>query len=370
MLLSPVRRVLVDLGSILKNLNYVRESFGLSPDRIVAVVKEDAYGHGAEKVIPVLYEGGVRSFAFASVDEAVRFYPSIPSGSSRVFILGGLRELPEAEAIEEYGFIPVISDYSMLELVKGRRVDYFLKFDTGMGRLGFLPGDAEEVCSRIKKLSLPNPVGVISHLSCAGEDNGYTLMQVELFTSVVSILEAKFGRLERQIANSSYLFSGLDPLFDAVRLGIVLYGSPPLEGMTKSHNLSEAMSFVSRIWQVKFLRKGSRISYGGTHVLKKDSIVAVVPVGYAHGYSRLLSGKSKVILGDALLPVIGRVTMDWIMVDVSDVPGCSPGSEVILLGSSEHVRISAWDIARWMGTIPYEVYCLFGTLNRREYIGP
>ncbi len=374
MILKPVlRKVLVDLGNILKNVHLIEDSFGVSKERIVAVVKEDAYGHGALVVSKVLAETGIGGFAFASVDEATKVADVVSSHGVRVFILGGICGDEEASICEELGFIPVISDLSDLRSLKGRRINYFIKFDTGMGRLGLLPGDVEKLAEAVRSLGIPPPSGIVSHLSSAGEDDLYTSMQVSLFEDVAGFLEAEFGSIEKQLANSSYLLSGGSPIFDSVRLGIALYGSAPIPSLKGKVELHEAMSFFSFIWQVRPLKKGARISYGGIHTLKRDSVLGVVPVGYAHGYSRLLTGKAHVLVKGMKAPVIGRITMDWIVVDLTDVAdtgGVSRGDEVVLMGSMGDERISAWDIADWMGTIPYEVYCLFGGLNERNYVGP
>ncbi len=355
------RKVLVDLGRLEKNLKVVEDTGGCPRDEVLAVVKEDAYGHGMVEVSRRLGDLGVKRFGVAMVEEGVSLRRGGVKGE--VFVLGGVFHKDEVEESKRWQLTPVLSDFSMLEMVD-REVNFYLKFDTGMGRLGFLEEDLERIIEFLKRKGL-KPEGVVTHLSSADEDDEYTDLQVESFRRIWRELEREFGGLKGQFENSSYIFRRGHIKGMVARVGIALYGASPIAG--EDFGLKDAMSFESVVWQVKRMKKGSKISYGGTYTLKRDSIVAVVPVGYAHGYPRASSGRAQVILKGKKVPVLGRVTMDWIMVDLTDLGWVDKGEKVVLMGEDGEARVSSWDLARWSGTIPYEIYCLLGSSNRRFY---
>ncbi len=362
------RKITIDLRKLGRNVELIEKSTGCPRKVMMAVVKEDAYGHGVREVVSYLYNIGVKKFGVAWVEEGVLLRESGIPQDAEIYVLGGVLNLSELEESVKNHLIPVISDFHMLDLIsKMPALDYYLKFDTGMGRLGFLPSDSGKVLDFIEKRKIKPPAGVISHLSSADEDEDYTSLQVESYYRLLKFFESRFGRMKRQIANSAYLLlNGYEERMGIVRLGIAIYGASPSKDLSTS--LEECMSFESIIWQVKRMKKGSRISYGGEAVLGRDSIIGVVPVGYAHGYPRVVTGKAKVIVKGRKVPVVGRVTMDWIMVDLTDVGWLEKGEVVTIMGKSGGESISSWDIATWSGTIPYEIFCLFGKSNKREYI--
>ncbi len=355
------RKVLVDLKRLEQNLKVVEVVGGCPIDEVLAVVKENAYGHGMVEVSRYLEGLGIKRFGVAMVEEGVSLREGGVEGE--VFVLGGIFHRDELDESRRWRLVPVLSDFSMLEML-GEGDTFYLKFDTGMGRLGFLEEDLEAVVGFLKEKGL-KPEGVITHLSSADEDDEYTDFQVKSFKRIQERLRREFGSLKIQFENSSYIFRRGHVKGTVARVGIALYGSSPIAG--EDFGLKDAMSFESVIWQVKRMKRGSRISYGGTYTLGRDSVVAVVPVGYAHGYPRSSSGKAKVIVKGKKVPVLGRITMDWIMVDLTDLGWIDKGERVVLMGEDGDVRVSSWDLARWAGTIPYEIYCMLGSNNRRFY---
>ena len=340
--------------AVIHNLNLVKQL--AYPADVMCVVKANSYGCEAEIITKICADMGISRFGVATVDEAL----NLKRLRLNLHILGTLTPSEYEYAVKNDFICPVVDEASAKKiqiacerLRKYARIHFLI--DTGMGRLGFLPSDSGKVLDFIEKRKIKPPAGVISHLSSADEDEDYTSLQVESYYRLLKFFESRFGRMKRQIANSAYLLlNGYEERMGIVRLGIAIYGASPSKDLSTS--LEECMSFESIIWQVKRMKKGSRISYGGEAVLGRDSIIGVVPVGYAHGYPRVVTGKAKVIVKGRKVPVVGRVTMDWIMVDLTDVGWLEKGEVVTIMGKSGGESISSWDIATWSGTIPYEIF--------------
>jgi alanine racemase len=308
-------------------------------------------------------EEGAEVLAVSVVGEGVELRDA---GFSQPIILLGGFFLEEAEAVVEYGLSPVVSCANSLTVLSraaerlGKRVGVHLKIDTGMGRRGCKENDLDSLLPIIASSEGLVLEGILSHLSVADVDHHeakeYTLQQLDRFGTVVErVRKAGFTPRWIHIANSAAIVWYPNSHHSLVRPGIVLYGG--LKGFPKAR---EAMRVSSRLVEVKQVRKGACISYGRTFVAPKDMLVGIVPVGYATGYLRGFSNKGVMLLKGERVPVIGTVCMDLTLLDLSKVPDAAIGDEVVLLGSQGNASVSVFELANWLGTITYEVFCLLG----------
>lgn len=359
--LTRPTRVEIDLDALRFNLRQVRDRVGPSCE-ILAVVKADAYGHGAAGVAPALAAAGADQFGVALVGEglALRRYGL----TQPIVVLGGA--FPgEEEAILEHHLQPALYDLDTAcrldaaARLAGGRVPCHLKVDTGMGRLGFRPECLAEVLAALKGLPGIEVRGVISHLAMADEpEKPFTAAQVERFQAVVSQVRGA-GFLPRylHLANSAAIYSRDLAGCNLVRPGVSLYGG--LTGTPFEQNVPQrpVMRFLSQVAQLKDVPAGEGISYAHRFVTRRPSRLAAVPVGYADGYNRLLTNRGDVLIRGRRAPVAGTVCMDWILVDVTAIPDVAVGDRVTLLGRDGDECITALEWADKIGTITYEVFC-------------
>jgi alanine racemase len=360
----------IDLGALSHNLRTVRQAVP-SGCQIFAVVKADAYGHGALAVTQTLLRLGVSRFAVATPLEGI----ALRDGGVRAPICVMGASLPEQMPdILSYRLTPVIYDGQIArrfaELVKPGHEPYpvHIKVDTGMGRLGLLP---EETLELSQSSLFKGPLrleGLMTHLADAdNEDPTYTRLQIGRFEGLVDRLKA--GGLSVPLihaANSAAILIHPMATFTAVRPGIMLYGYHTVQN--RPQDLRPLLSLTTRIVQVRTMAGGERISYNQTYVCRPRSRIAVLPIGYADGYSRTFSNRGAVLINGQKAPIVGRVCMDMTMVDVTGIPDVTPGAEVMLIGRQGTQSISALDLAAWQGTIPYEVLCGIGPRVRRVHL--
>jgi alanine racemase len=245
--------------------------------------------------------------------------------------------------------------------------------DAGMGRQGVLPVDFSTAVQEIRQKKNLNLAGIMAHFPMADDpDSGSTARILAEFLAVNRSFSHDFDGLCLHIANSGGIFSVSAAALDMVRPGISLYGygAAPVTQSSSSleQELQPAMSFVSRVIQVREVPAGAGLGYGHSFVTTRKTRLAVLPVGYEDGYSRSLSNQGRILIRGRRAPVVGRVSMNLTLVDITDVPGVQTGDEAVLLGHQGRESISADEIAAWMGTISYEVLCLFGHCNRIEYV--
>jgi alanine racemase len=304
-----------------------------------------------------------------------------------IYILGECPASAAEDAIESKLILAVNSvesarTYSRLARKMGQKASVNINIDTGMNRLGINWKDAAKV-SVIRSLSNLTIDGVFSHFACASEeDPGYTKLQMKRFSKALEALKS-LGLTTSNIhfANSSAFFRFKESHFDMVRTGLSLYGmSPYADGWEKwlsqdaiesVNKLKPVLSLKSRITFIKKVSAGEPISYCGTFKAKEDSVIATIPVGYADGYSRMLSNKSKVLINGQEAPAVGNITMDQFMIDITGIyrkKSIKTGDEVVLIGKSGKNIISAWHIAGLLGTINYEVTCMIKKRIPRIYI--
>lgn len=364
--------VRVDLAALEHNLGQVKKLVGPWV-RVMAVVKADAYGHGLVPVGLRLARAGADSLGVMDLDEAVRLRDAgvgIP-----IFILAGFEpeDCDEIAARELTPFVydPLLAkDLDKAARKRDQKVRVHLKLDTGMNRLGVRHDAAREFLRQVRDLEWLEVTGLATHFSEADlQDGKFIHKQLGRFEGLVSQARAEgYGDLTlNNVANSAAVMSLPQAHYSLVRPGLMLYGAYPGEHMTARADLKPVMTMTSRVIQVKRIPPGSSVSYGRTWTAGQETLLATAPVGYAHGYSRLLSNRGYALIRGRRVPIRGRVCMNLTMFDVTGVPGVSPGDEVVLLGSQDQETISCQTLAQETGTISYEVLCVLGSLNHREY---
>lgn len=364
----------IDLDAIASNIKNIRNMTNKNA-KIMAIVKADAYGHGAVEVAKVLLYNGADCLGVAILDEAIQLRKNnihVP-----ILILG---YTPEAkmEDVVKYDIIQTVFSYETayqlsLSAVKlNKTAKIHIKIDTGMGRIGFLPNEtAIEEIMKIASLPNINIDGIYTHFSTADEfDKSFTLKQLKVFKYIIEGLEKKGISIPiKHCANSAAIMDLENAFFNMVRPGIILYGMYPSSEVKKEKlSLIPAMSIKTHISYVKEVEEGTPIGYGRTFITKRKSKIATVPIGYADGFQRIMTKGGRVIVGNGYAPVVGRICMDQFMIDVTDVEEVKAGDEVIILGRKKEKEISAEEIAAIMGTISYEVVCMIGKRVPREYI--
>jgi alanine racemase len=361
----------VDLGAFRKNLHAVQSY--VHPDvRVMAVVKADAYGHGMARLAGVAAKAGVSDFGVARVHEAVELRRTQPDALILSFevphpdtIESALKQRVDLTAVTQSGVEAIESVASRM----GLRARVHVKVDTGMGRLGLPPSRAIQVIEYVARSRWLELAGVYSHFATSEEpDQTFAHEQLSRF---VDVLEAAgrqgIGIPLRHMASSGAIMTFPGSHFDMVRPGILLYGYPPAHGMAERYPVAPVLSLVSRVAFIKEVEPGTSISYGRHYRTTSTTKIATVPIGYADGYPRLLRGKALVLIHGRRYPVAGTICMDHLMVDIGPDSDICEGDEVVMVGESGQERVTAWDIAAAIGTIPYEITCSVSPRVPREY---
>lgn len=354
-------RVEIDLAALQHNFQEIQRTVGAGCD-VLAVVKANAYGHGVDHVAPALAAAGAGLFGVALVEEGVELRRL--GLEQPVLVLGGVFPGQEADVLE-YELIPVLSDLDCARRLAhaagtaGRIINYHLKVDTGMGRLGFRVERLAGVLSVLKSLQSLNMSGLMTHLAAADEpERPQTAAQYASFAEVVAIVaKAGFAPHYRHIANSAGIYGHDLSGCNLVRPGIALYGGLTGGPFARPFTQQPVMHFISQIAQLKDVPPGEGISYGHRFVTPRHARIAAIPVGYADGYNRLLTNCGEVLLHGQRAPVVGTVCMDWILVDVTDLPASQVGDRVTLLGRDGNACITSAEWADKVGSITYEVFC-------------
>jgi alanine racemase len=350
---------MVDLNALTHNYREVVRRIG--DRKVLAVVKAQAYGHGAIPVSRRLIELGSHMLGVALVEEG----RDLRDAGITAPVLVMAPVFPEqAQVIVNAKLTPVVYTLAVARALSdaatgaGRKLAVHVKIDTGMGRVGLSPEDAVDLIATISRLPGIIVEGLMTHFADADlRDKAFASAQMDRFGSLTRSLEAKGITVPlRHAANSAAVLEYDRALLNMVRPGLMLYGYNPLESGV-SVDLRPVLSFLTRVAFLKKVPAGVPISYGRTFVTKRESLIATIPVGYADGYSRGLSNKGEAIVRGVRVPVAGRVCMDMTMLDVTGVPGVAEGDEVVLIGARGNERITADDIAARTGTIAYEVLC-------------
>ncbi len=356
----------IDCSALQHNFRTVRTIAG--ERQVIAVIKADAYGHGAVETARALTDAGADMLAVAFVSEA-RHLREAGIGA-RILVLFDTTDIP---ALFDLKLTPVLHDTAAAAACsreaarRGTTVPVHVKIDTGMGRLGIRPDSALTALCEIAGMKGVVIEGVMSHFSEADlSERSYADHQLTLFRAICSEFTGRTGRTPVcHMANSAAVFSLPDALLDAVRPGIALYGYSLFE---KDYGLLPAMQVRAKIVAVRSVPAGTPVSYGRTFVTKRESRIAVVGIGYADGYSRLHSNTAGMLVNGFYAPVAGRVCMDLTMLDVTDAESVSPGDEAVVLGTQAGRSITAVQLAQSSGTIPYEILTSLGSRARRAYL--
>lgn len=366
----------IDLAALRHNFGLVRS---VIPPRtgILAVVKADAYGHGFMDIAAELEKLGVAAYGIAFLAEGIQLRKA---GIDRpILILGGIYPGQERKCV---GFnlssaVFTVEQASALDEAARklyRKAQLHLKVDTGMGRLGVPHDQVPGFLRELRKMEHIELEGIFSHFAAADEldpsGREYTDLQVARFSGAVrDTIALGFAPRYIHVSNSAAAFSLELPFCTLVRPGIVLYGSVPSADFQGKMDLRPVMRLRSRVAMVKAVEPGNSISYARRFTADRPTLVASVPVGYADGYPRSLTNRGEVLVRGRRAPVIGTVCMDWIMLDVTDIPGVAVGDEVTLLGDDGTGGwISGEELAEKAGTISYEIYCGISKRVPRVYL--
>ena len=367
----PATVAVIDLSALAHNVARVRRQI---PEgcQILAVLKANAYGHGAVAIARSLVRLGINRFAVSTLAEGIALREAYISAP--VLVMGPMLPGEWAGTIA-YGLTPVVYDLEQAEGLADALRDHadpyavHLKIDTGMGRLGT---SLEEALPLLQSPPFRGPLrveGLMTHLADAdNQEPAFTHMQLERFRSVVTQSGAAGLRPPLvHAANSAAILQHPSSHFTAVRPGIMLYGYHTLSAQGSMLDLRPVLTLATTIVRVRTLTPGESLSYNRTFVASRATRIAVLPVGYADGYSRLLSNRGVVLIHGRKTSVVGRVCMDMTMVDVTDIHEVHPGHEAVLIGTQGDMRITADDLAAPLGTIPYEVLCAVSARVPRIY---
>jgi alanine racemase len=363
----------IDLAAIRHNVGAIKRFLG--PSRwLWAVVKADAYGHGAEIVANVALEAGADGVAVSCLNEAAELRMDARIRAPLLVLAPGDTRaaawMVRLDIIQTACSAPMVQALSRAAERLGKPARVHLKIDTGMGRIGVRPEQAVEFATFLTGLPGIKLEGVFSHLATAeSPDPAYAHRQFGHFQDVLAQLHGAGIPLGmRHTANSAATLRFPDMLLDGVRAGLLIYGIMPDAPELARVNLRLALSWKT---QLSFLHRapaGSAISYGSTYVADRDCTIGVLPLGYADGYPRQASNRSRVLLGGRECPVVGVVCMDHLMVDVSAVPEARIGDEVVLIGRQGNAAITANQLAAWAGTTVHEVPTVIGHRVKRVYL--
>ncbi len=372
----PDTSLYVNLRDLKKNIDAVKSLKSVKNKTVIAVIKSDAYGHGLIPVAKTLSDNGINFFGIIYMEEAAAVLKSIPK--AKLLLLRGVAESDIAEAINLNLSISAISlEYLQILLSKAKMlnksVNIHIKFDSGMNRLGLSGNEIKSAINIIKKnKDFINAEGFFSHLSSAGNDTEYTNFQLANYKRALSLFHGEgIKPLYTHISASSSLLNDKinEDYSNAVRPGISIYGiNPNLNYAGYSHiSLNPLMTVESSVMQIKKVKKGAFVSYNNTYRANNDMVIAIVPAGYDNGIPRLLSNKGRFLINDKFAKIIGIITMNTTMIDVTKIEGAKPGSRVIIAGKDASNEIAPQEIAQLAQTIPYEICLNFGKSNKKFY---
>lgn len=362
----------INLDAMCSNVSQALER--MKPAKLMAIIKTDAYGHGAVRSAKALDEIGVYAFGVATPGEALELRRA--EIKNPILILGYVFEEYFDRMIEN-DIDLALFDLNTAKLLNshaeklGKKARVHIKADTGMGRIGFQPCDeSAEIIKEIAALNNIEIDGMFTHFACAdSKDKASVNRQIERFTNFVAKVKSEGVSLPIvHCYNSASIVDFDKPLFDMVRCGIITYGLEPSDEVSKTNiKFQKVMSIKSHVAYVKKVGAGFTVSYGSTYVTDKETEIATIPVGYGDGYPRTLSNKGMVLIGGHFAKIIGRVCMDQFMVDVTGL-GVSRGDEVILMGSDGENSITAEEIGDLSGRFNYELVCDINKRVPRVYI--
>lgn len=364
----------INLDNLAGNMREIRR-LTQNGAQVTAVIKADGYGHGAKYIAQTLLDNGADRFAVAVLDEALELRKY---GIKVPILVLGYTQPERAEQIVSNNIEQAVYSYELAKALsieakrQDKEVKIHIKIDTGMGRIGFRTDESS--ISQIKKIyGLPNLIieGMFTHFAIADEkDKNYTHEQFDKFMWVAHRLEQEGIKIKlKHCGNSATIIDLPEMHLDMVRAGIILYGLAPSQDVELDRiELKQVMSLKARITHVKEIESGESVSYGRKFIASKKTKIASLPLGYADGYTRMLTGKSEALVKGIRVPVVGRICMDQCMIDVTGIDDVEVGDEVVLFGKQDNSFISIDEIAEKLGTINYEVVCMIGKRIPRVYV--
>lgn len=383
---SLLVRAEIDLQAVAHNVRAIRRVTGRDA-KIMAVVKANGYGHGSVEVARTALANGVEALGVARIEEAAVLRHC---GIDAPILIFGYTPVDAVDKLIEFDLTQTVYSYKMAQRLssaaagRGRRIRVHLKVDTGMGRLGLLPDhlrpqapntDASRrfVQEAVSILQLPGleAEGIYTHFATADEgDKSWCRYQFNMFMDCIESLRHEGIEFSvRHAANSAAVIDLPETHLDMVRPGISIYGLYPSKDVDRSRiDLKPVMTLKARVVNLKSVPAGFRVSYGSTYQTSKPAMIATVNIGYADGLNRLLSSCGQMLVRQQKAPVIGRVCMDMVMLDVSHIPGVEPGDEVVVFGRQGEAALQVDDIADRIHTINYEVVTMISGRVQRTYI--
>jgi alanine racemase len=353
----------IDAHALAHNLREARKA---SPSaRMLAVVKADGYGHGAVIAARAFLGAGADWLGVALVEEGLALRQV--GIAAPILVLGG--QYTDYGLLLQHQLVPLVYRAEMIDALahaardRGVKAEAHLKLDTGMGRIGVLPRDLPALLEHARTVPEVQLTGLCSHFANADlRDPAATERALELFDDARRALRERGFPLQlAHLANSAAVLDLRSSHYDMVRPGLMLYGAVPAPRFAGMADLKAAMSWVTGVSHLKWVPKGTPISYGHKWTAPRESLIATLPVGYADGYRRALTNRAHVLLAGQRVPQVGTVCMDMMMVDATDVASeVRTGSECVLLGRQGEARIAAEEMAAWCETIPYEIFCAVG----------
>ncbi|OWZ82814.1 alanine racemase [Natranaerobius trueperi] len=371
--LIPIRPTFteIDLDNLSHNFQQIKKL--VQGKKIMAVVKADGYGHGAVEVAKEVLNKGANYLGVAMLEEAIELRKA---GIAAPILVLGYTPPDHADACIKYGITSTIFTYEVAKAFSERAVNMgrtayvHLKVDTGMGRVGVTPDETVEFVKIINELPYLKVEGIFTHFSVADDkDKSYTKRQLDSFNYILtSLQEEKINIPIKHSANSAATIDLQDTHFDMVRVGLALYGLYPSPHMRKTVDLKPVMTLKSQVAFLKIVPKGTSISYGRKYITDQESKIGTLPIGYADGFSRILTNKCEALIKGIRVPVIGSICMDQCMFIANNVSNINIGDEVVIFGNQGGKEITVDEIADKLGTINYEVVCMIDKRVPRLYL--
>lgn len=365
-------QAIVDLAAIRHNVKQIRNR--LRTDTVLtAVVKANAYGHGAIPVSNAALAAGANSLAVALPEEGAQLREA---GFTVPILILGLTLADQAELICNYGLTTTVSTYENVKALAsaasriGKQAKVMVKVDTGMGRIGIVPEKLPAFLEYLSSMGSIEIRGIFTHLAAADEaDKSYAYSQLSSFNQAITKASALNIALPFiSAANSAAIIDLDEGQFNTVRPGIAIYGLPPSNEMQRTLDLHPAMTLKTKIVYIKEVPAGTSVSYGRTYTTNKTTFLATLPIGYADGYSRHLSNKASVLIAGKRRPIVGRICMDQTIVDLGPICNAAIGDEAVLFGRQHNDEITVTELADIAGTINYELLCAVSARVPRIYV--
>lgn len=363
----------INLDNLAHNMRETRRIVN-KDTKITAVIKADGYGHGAISIGQTLLDNGANRFAVATLSEAIQLRSSFLD--IEIMVLGYtpndlVKDIISNNIIQTVYTIEQARLFSKVALELNQKMTIHIKIDSGMNRLG-MQDNQKTIDSILEMSKLEGLIveGIFTHFAMADEvDKEYTNKQVKIYKKIVDALEKEGLNIPlKHVSNSAAIIDMPELNMDMVRAGIMLYGLYPSEYVNHENvNLKEVMCLKAKISQVKEIPKGTGISYGLSYKCDKDSLVATLPIGYADGLTRMLSGKASVVVNGVIVPIIGNICMDQCIIDVTGLD-VNIGDEVVLFGGNDSNGISIDSVSNLLNTINYEIVCMINKRVPRVYI--